>query len=36
VTRPYDLAKGAAADLRGIVRYTTERWGQAQCRSYVE
>lgn len=32
---PYRLTKGAAADLRGIVRYTVEQWGKDQCRTYV-
>jgi len=35
VTVPYRLTRSAAADLRGIVRYTVEHWGEAQCRTYV-
>jgi plasmid stabilization system protein ParE len=35
MTRPYVLTRSAAADLRGIVRYTLEQWGEAQCRTYV-
>lgn len=35
MTQPYRLTKGAANDLRGIVRYTVEQWGEAQCRAYV-
>ena len=35
MTPPYRLTKGAAADLRGIVRYTVEQWGKEQCRTYV-
>jgi plasmid stabilization system protein ParE len=33
--RPYVLTCSAASDLRSIVRYTREAWGEAQCRSYV-
>jgi len=35
MTPPYRLTKGAAADLRGIVRYTLEQWSKEQCRTYV-
>jgi plasmid stabilization system protein ParE len=35
VARDYVLAKGAAEDLRNIIRYTNERWGEAQCLAYV-
>ncbi|MCK9510769.1 MAG: type II toxin-antitoxin system RelE/ParE family toxin [Pigmentiphaga sp.] len=35
MTRPYVLTRGAAADLRGIVRYTIEQWGEAQCKIYI-
>lgn len=35
MTRAYRLTRSAAADLRGIVRYTLQKWGQAQCRAYV-
>jgi toxin ParE1/3/4 len=31
----YILAPGATADLRGIVRYTRDRWGKDQARSYA-
>jgi hypothetical protein len=29
------LAKGAAADLKEIVRHTNEQWGEAQCLTYI-
>lgn len=35
MTRPYVLSRGAAADLRDIVRYTVETWGEAQSVAYV-
>jgi plasmid stabilization system protein ParE len=35
MTRPYVLTRSAAADLRSIVRYTVEQWGEARCRTYV-
>lgn len=35
MNRHYVLAKGAAADLKDIIRHTNERWGEAQCRDYV-
>jgi plasmid stabilization system protein ParE len=35
MTRPYVLTRGAASDLRGIVRYTAEKWGEAQSLAYV-
>jgi plasmid stabilization system protein ParE len=35
MTRPYVLTRSAAADLRSIIRYTLEQWGEAQCRAYV-
>ncbi|NYH46476.1 UNVERIFIED_ORG: plasmid stabilization system protein ParE [Xanthomonas campestris] len=28
-------AAEAEADLRGIIRYTSARWGQAQVRQYI-
>ena len=34
--RSYVLTKGAAADLRGISRYTAETWGEVQRRAYVQ
>lgn len=36
MTRPYLLTRGAATDLRHIVRYTVQTWGEAQCRTYIE
>ena len=35
MTSGYVLTASAEADVRGIVRYTRERWGDAQVRSYV-
>lgn len=35
MSRSYVVSKGAAADLREIVRYTVKQWGEAQCRTYV-
>jgi plasmid stabilization system protein ParE len=35
MTRPYVLTRSAAADLRGIVRYTVKQWGEARCRAYI-
>ena len=35
MTAPYILTRGAAADLRDLVRYTFQTWGPAQCRVYV-
>jgi plasmid stabilization system protein ParE len=35
MTRPYALTRSAAADLRGIVRYTLEQWGERECRTYI-
>lgn len=32
---PYVLTRSAAADLREVVRYTRQTWGQAQCRTYI-
>jgi len=31
----YVLTGAAEADLRGIIRYMRERWGEAQARSYA-
>ncbi|MCC4614307.1 type II toxin-antitoxin system RelE/ParE family toxin [Xanthomonas campestris] len=31
----YVLTDAAEADLRGIIRYTSTRWGQAQVRRYI-
>lgn len=31
----YVLMDAAEADMRGIVRYTREQWGDAQVRSYI-
>lgn len=33
--RSYVVAKGAAADLKEITRYTAQQWGEAQCRVYI-
>lgn len=35
MTNGYVLSASAEADVRGIVRYTRQRWGHAQVRSYV-
>ena len=35
MTQPYVLTRGAAADIRDISRYTRERWGTTQCRTYI-
>jgi plasmid stabilization system protein ParE len=35
MTPPYVLTRSAAADLRGIVRYTLREWGETQCRAYL-
>lgn len=32
----YILTRGAAADLREIVRYTQREWGTKQCREYTQ
>lgn len=31
----YVLTEAAEADLRGIIRHTRERWGDAQVRRYI-
>ncbi|MBN8839947.1 MAG: type II toxin-antitoxin system RelE/ParE family toxin [Sphingomonadales bacterium] len=31
----YILTAAAEADLRGLIRYTRERWGDAQLRRYI-
>ena len=31
----YVLTDAAEADLRGIIRYTSANWGQAQVRRYI-
>ncbi|NJB79057.1 type II toxin-antitoxin system RelE/ParE family toxin [Xanthomonas sp. 3376] len=31
----YVLTDAAEADLRGIIHYTSARWGQAQVRQYI-
>ena len=33
--RNYVLTKGAVGDLKEIVRYTNEQWGEGQCRLYI-
>ncbi len=35
MTRSYFVAKGAAAELEEIARYTAKQWGEEQCRVYV-
>ena len=35
MAKHYVLAKGAAADLQDIVRHTNEKWGKAQCLTYI-
>ena len=35
MSKSYVVAKGAAADLKEIMRYTTEQWGAARCRTYI-
>ncbi len=35
MTRSYVVAKGAAADLEEIARYTAEQWGEEPCRVYI-
>ncbi|MBS1584414.1 MAG: type II toxin-antitoxin system RelE/ParE family toxin, partial [Bacteroidetes bacterium] len=34
--RPYELTSAAKADLREIVRYTIERWGEEQAEHYAK
>lgn len=33
--RPYVFTKAAEADLRDVIRYTRQQWGDAQVRRYV-
>ena len=35
MTSGYVLTASAEADVRGIVRYTRQRWGDAQVRTYI-
>lgn len=35
MTAPYILTRGAAADLREVVRYTLQTWGESQCQAYI-
>lgn len=35
MTRNYVLTDSAEADLRGIIRYTRDQWGEAQLRRYM-
>lgn len=35
MTVPYVLTADAEADMRAIVRYTRQQWGEAQARSYT-
>jgi plasmid stabilization system protein ParE len=32
----YRLTKGASADLENIIHHTIAKWGEAQCRAYVD
>jgi len=36
IVPPYVLTAAAEADLRGIVRYTRQQWGDAQVRAYMD
>jgi len=35
LTAPYVLTSAAEADLRSVVRYTRQQWGEAQVRLYM-
>jgi plasmid stabilization system protein ParE len=35
VSKYYVVSKGGGADLIDIARYTTKKWGAAQCRAYI-
>lgn len=35
MSRNYVLTDAAEADLRGIIRYTRDQWGEAQLRRYM-
>ena len=35
MTRTHVYSRGAATDLRAVARYTIEKWGEAQARSYI-
>ena len=35
MTRNYVLTEAAEADLRGIIRYTRDQWGETQLRRYI-
>ncbi|CTP92554.1 plasmid stabilization protein ParE [Xanthomonas translucens pv. arrhenatheri] len=35
MTKRYVLTEAAEADLRGVIRYTMQRWGEPQVRRYV-
>jgi plasmid stabilization system protein ParE len=35
LTKRYVLTEAAEADLRGVIRYTMQRWGEQQVRRYV-
>lgn len=35
MTEPYVLTAAAEADLRSIIRYTRQQWGDAQTRRYI-
>jgi len=36
VSLPFLLSRQAEADLRSIVRYSREQWGEAQARTYLQ
>jgi toxin ParE1/3/4 len=36
MTADFRLTRRAYADLTGIARYTRQRWGELQCRRYLE
>jgi plasmid stabilization system protein ParE len=35
LTKRYVLTEAAEADLRGVIRYTMQRWGEPQVRRYI-
>ena len=36
MTAPYVLTAAAEADVRSVVRYTRQQWGEAQVRTYMD
>ena len=36
MTIPYVLTEAAEADVRSVVRYTRQQWGEAQVRTYMD